>query len=50
MVPAKLSRKQTTGFAMETADIPTIQEISRIKITKEKYTDHFLRYQGCCSL
>jgi hypothetical protein len=28
------SQKQPTKFAMEAADIPMIQEISRVKITK----------------
>jgi len=39
-----------TKFAMETADIPTTQEISHVKITNEDNAYHFLQYQGYCSL
>jgi hypothetical protein len=44
------TRKQTTKFAMEKADIPTTQDSSHVKITNEDIAHHFLRCQGYCSL
>jgi hypothetical protein len=39
-------QKQTTKFAMGTANIPMIQEILHVEITIEDNAHHFLQYQG----
>jgi len=39
-------QKQMTKFAMETANIPTIQESLHVKIINEVNAHHFIQYQG----
>jgi len=44
------SWKQTTKFARETANVPTTQESLHVKITNEDNANHFLQFQGYCTI